>query len=287
MPMNATCTVGPVTVGNGEPLTLIGGPCVLEEPATNSIIARTLRDLCAELGLGFVFKASFDKANRSSLGSPRGPGLDAGLSELDRLRRELGVPITTDVHEPGQADRVAEAADLLQVPAFLCRQTDLLLACAATGRPVNIKKGQFMSPAEMAQAVAKLESGGGTQIMLTERGTFFGYHRLVNDFIGLGDLMALGRPVCFDVTHSTQLPGGDTQTSGGRPDRAPLLARAAAAAGVHALFVECHPRPAEALSDASTCQPLAAMEALLRSPAAIRAAISAGTVPDQSVASTP
>jgi 2-dehydro-3-deoxyphosphooctonate aldolase (KDO 8-P synthase) len=275
MHMTVTCTIGPLTVGNLEPLTLIGGPCVLEEPDTNTLIGETLRDLCAELGMGFVLKASFDKANRSSVSSARGPGLDPGLDELDRLRRQLGVPITTDVHRPEQAARVAEVVDLLQVPAFLSRQTDLLLACAATGRPVNVKKGQFLSPAEMRHVVAKLESGGCAQIMLTERGTFFGYHRLVNDFIGLGDLMELGRPVCFDITHSTQLPGAETQVTGGRPDRGPLLARAAVAAGVPAVFLECHPRPAEARSDASTAQPLEAMAPLLRTLAAIRAALSA------------
>jgi 2-dehydro-3-deoxyphosphooctonate aldolase (KDO 8-P synthase) len=175
-----------------------------------------------------------------------------GLDELGELRVKLGVPVTTDVHLPDQAESAAAVADLLQVPAFLCRQTDLLLACAATGRAVNVKKGQFMAPAEMRHVVAKLSEGGCTNIMLTERGTFFGYHRLVNDFIGLGDLMELGAPVCFDVTHSTQLPGAEATSTGGRPERAPLLARAAAAAGVHAIFLECHPQPERARSDAST-----------------------------------
>jgi 2-dehydro-3-deoxyphosphooctonate aldolase (KDO 8-P synthase) len=280
MRMTATCTIGSLTVGNGRPLALIGGPCVLEAPETNTLIGETLRDLCAELGFGYIFKSSFDKANRSSAGSPRGPGLAPGLDELNRIRNELRVPITTDVHEAAQAPEVAEVVDLLQVPAFLCRQTDLLKACAATGRPVNVKKGQFLSPAEMRHVVGKLESGGCAQIMLTERGTFFGYHRLVNDFIGLGDLMDLGRPVCFDVTHSTQLPGAEAQMTGGRPDRAPLLARAAVAAGVHAVFLECHPRPAEARSDASTAQPLEAMTPLLRALAAIRAAVTAGAGPE-------
>jgi 2-dehydro-3-deoxyphosphooctonate aldolase (KDO 8-P synthase) len=275
MAMTTTCTIGPHTVGNNEPLTLIGGPCALEEPETNSLVGTTLRDLCAELGLNYVFKASYDKANRSSVDSPRGPGLEAGLAELARLREELGVPITTDVHGPDQAARVAEVADLLQVPAFLCRQTDLLVACAATGRPVNVKKGQFMSPAEMKNVIGKLKAGGCAQMMLTERGTFFGYHRLVNDFIGVGDLMALGYPVCFDATHSTQLPGGEIQSSGGRPDRAPLLARAAVAAGVHAVFMECHPQPQRAVSDASTAQPLGKMGEILRPLVAIRSAITA------------
>ncbi len=271
--MGATCTIGDLDAGIGAPLLLIGGPCVLEDPATNSRIGTVLRDACAGLGLGFVFKASFDKANRSSIRSARGPGLRDGLAELRRLRHELGVPITTDVHEPDQASRAAEVADLLQVPAFLCRQTDLLLACAATGRPVNVKKGQFVSPKEMEHVAAKLRQGGCDQFMLTERGTFFGYHRLVNDFLGMGDMMEIGCPVCFDITHSTQLPGGGAESSGGRPDRAALLARAAVAAGVHAVFVECHPRPERALSDAATCQPLDQMEEFLRPLVAIRSAL--------------
>ena len=176
------------------------------------------------------------------------------------------------MHEPGQVERVAEVVDLLQVPAFLCRQTDLLDACASAGKPVNVKKGQFMSPGEMRHVVTKLTESGARHIMLTERGTFFGYHRLVNDFIGLGDLLELGHPVCFDVTHSTQLPGGSELTSGGRPERAGLLARAAVAAGVHAVFIEAHPQPDRALSDAATCQPLDAMEAILRPLVKIRAA---------------
>src|SRR5690606_4724827 len=162
---------------------------------------------------------SYDKANRTSIHSARGPGLNAGLDELRRIRETFDVPVTTDVHEPAQAEQAAAVADLLQVPAFLCRQTDLLLACAATGKAVNVKKGQFVSPAEMKHVIAKLVDGGCSQIMLTERGTFFGYHRLVNDFIGLGDMMELGPPVCFDVTHSTQLPGAAAQTAG-RPERA-------------------------------------------------------------------
>jgi 2-dehydro-3-deoxyphosphooctonate aldolase (KDO 8-P synthase) len=181
--------------------------------------------------------------------------------------------VTTDVHVPEQAAVIAQAVDLLQVPAFLCRQTDLLVACAATGRPVNVKKGQFMAPTDMRHVIAKLNEGGCEQIMLTERGTFFGYHRLVNDFIGLGDLMELGAPVCFDVTHSTQLPGAGKDVTAGRPERAGLLARAAVAAGVDALFIECHPEPARARSDASTVQPLEAMPRLLRDVAAIRATL--------------
>ncbi len=271
--MSKTCTIGTIRVGTGQPLLVIAGPCVLEGPQTNELIGSTIRDVCTELNLNFVFKASFDKANRSSIRSARGPGIEAGLDELARLREKLGVVVTTDVHEPGQVPAVAEVVDLLQVPAFLCRQTDLLQACAQTGKPVNVKKGQFMSPAEMVHAVDKLTESDCDQIMLTERGTFFGYQRLVNDFVGLGDLMELGRPVCFDVTHSTQLPGAGNGMSAGRPERAALLANAAVAAGVDAVFLECHPDPDEASSDAATMQPLAVMPGLLRQLAAIRQAI--------------
>lgn len=267
------CQIGPITIGSGHKLALIAGPCVLESPQTNEVIGRTLRDICAATGVPFIFKASFDKANRSSIRSARGPGAEGGLAELARLRKLLGVPITTDIHLPEQAQPAAEVVDLLQVPAFLCRQTDLLAACAATGKPVNVKKGQFAAPAEMRHAITKLEETGCANIMLTERGTFFGYHRLVNDFIGLGDLMDLGTPVCFDVTHSTQLPGAGEMSTAGRPERAGLLARAATAAGIHALFLECHPEPAKALSDAATMQPLDAVEGMLRQIMAVRGAI--------------
>ena len=267
------CTVAEIAIGPRRPLALIAGPCVLESPRTNDLIAQTLRDVCAELGLPFIFKASFDKANRSSVRSARGPGMQSGLDELRRIKTEFEVPVTTDVHLPDQAAAAATVADLLQVPAFLCRQTDLLMACAATGKAVNVKKGQFLAPAEMRHVVRKLEEGGCRNILLTERGTFFGYHRLVNDFIGLGDMMDLGRPVCFDVTHSTQLPGAGEQATAGRPERAAMLACAAVAAGVHAVFIECHPEPAKSLSDASTMQPLAAIPELLRQLLAIRSAL--------------
>ena len=262
--MRRRCQIASLDVGAGCPLLVIAGPCVLEDSATNDAIAHTLRDTCARLGLSFIFKASFDKANRSSIHSSRGPGLEAGLRELGRIRATFNVPVTTDVHEPAQAADAARVADLLQVPAFLCRQTDLLLACADTGKPVNVKKGQFVSPAEMRHVIAKLREGGCRDIMLTERGTFFGYHRLVNDFVGVGDLMELGQPVCFDVTHSTQLPGAGESSTGGRPDRAALLARAAVAAGVDAVFIECHPRPDQSSSDASTMQPLSIIPDLMK-----------------------
>ena len=256
-----------------RPLTVIAGPCVLEDDETNLRIGTMMRDACAALGFAYVFKASFDKANRSSASSPRGPGLDRGCDMIASLRDRLGVPSTTDIHEPHHAARAAQAVDILQIPAFLCRQTDLLLAAAATGRAVNVKKGQFMAPGEMRNAVAKVRDGGARHVMLTERGTFFGYHRLVNDFPGLQDMAELGAPVCFDVTHSTQLPGAEGAVTGGRPDRAALLARAAVAAGVDALFLECHPEPSRAFSDKATVQPLAAMPKLLAELARIRAAV--------------
>jgi 2-dehydro-3-deoxyphosphooctonate aldolase (KDO 8-P synthase) len=254
-------------------LLLIGGPCVLESDDINRRIGQTLHDACARLGIDFCFKASFDKANRSSGKSHRGPGMQEGLDRLAKLREELACPVTSDVHEPEQCLPAAKVLDMLQVPAFLCRQTDLLMAAAETGRPVNVKKGQFMSPREMQNVVRKLSEGGCRHIMATERGTTFGYNRLVNDFIGIGDMMELGHPVCFDVTHSTQLPGAEGERTGGRPERAPMLARAAVAAGVHAIFVECHPTPSAALSDASTMQPLDAVPAMLASLVAIRKAM--------------
>jgi 2-dehydro-3-deoxyphosphooctonate aldolase (KDO 8-P synthase) len=254
-------------------LLLIGGPCVLESDDINRRIGQTLREACARLGIDFCFKASFDKANRSSGRSHRGPGMQAGLDRLAKLREELACPVTSDVHEPEQCLPAAKVLDMLQVPAFLCRQTDLLMAAAETGRPVNVKKGQFMSPREMQNVVRKLSEGGCRHIMATERGTTFGYNRLVNDFIGIGDMMELGHPVCFDVTHSTQLPGAEGERTGGRPERAPMLARTAVAAGVHAIFLECHPTPSAALSDASTMQPLDAVPAMLASLVAIRKAM--------------
>lgn len=276
-----------MTVGGAAPLAILAGPCVLESLEHALAIGRHVRAICERLGLAYVFKASFDKANRSSIASARGPGLERGLDWLGGIRKELGVPVTTDIHEASQAEAAAKVVDLLQIPAFLCRQTDLLQAAGEAavrhGRGVNVKKGQFMAPAEMSRVVQKLHETGCTNVMLTERGTFFGYHRLVNDFIGVADLMELKLsgfaraemgppPVCFDVTHSTQLPGNG-EVTGGRPERGPMLARAAAAVGVPALFIECHPEPSKALSDAATVQPLGRMEGLLASVAAIRRAV--------------
>jgi len=261
-------TIQNLTIGPRAPLAIIAGPCVAESHDLCLRIGEQVRDRCAKLGFGYIFKASYDKANRTSIHSARGPGLDAGLRLIESVGRKLGVPTTTDIHEPSHAAPAGQAVDVLQIPAFLCRQTDLLVAAAHTGKAVNVKKGQFVSPGEMKNVVEKLvEASAGNEsiakpqaarIMLTERGTFLGYNRLVNDFIGVGDMMDLGWPVCFDVTHSTQQPGagaGGTK-SGGRPERTPLLARAAVAAGVQALFIETHPDPKSALSDGATMLPI-------------------------------
>ena len=275
------CRVGDIEIGGTRGPVIIAGPCMLESLELGLEVGTAVRDACRDLGLPYVFKASFDKANRSSIRSARGPGLAKGLEWFTAIKRALGVPATTDIHDPSQATPVAEVVDLIQIPAFLCRQTDLLCAAgeaaAAKGRGVNVKKGQFMSPGEMGGAVRKLSEAGCSNVLLTERGTFFGYGRLVNDFLGLGDLMELAAdggspPVCFDCTHSTQLPGTGEQT-GGRPDRAPLLARAATAAGVHAVFIECHPEPKRGMSDSSTMLPLRNMRPLLDSIARIREAM--------------
>lgn len=233
-------------------LLVIAGPCVIESRELCLRVGEFVRDKCGKLGFQYVFKASFDKANRSSGDSFRGPGLDEGLKILESVRRELGVPVLTDVHETTQATEAGKIVDVLQIPAFLARQTDLLLAAGQSGKWINVKKGQFMSPQEMGNAAEKIKSTGNSKILLTERGTFFGYNRLVNDFTGLAVMKSLGQPVIFDVTHSTQQPGGLGISSGGNPQYSPLLARAAVAAGVDGLFLECHPEPRKAKSDAST-----------------------------------
>jgi 2-dehydro-3-deoxyphosphooctonate aldolase (KDO 8-P synthase) len=253
--------MSPVSVGNltvgGPDLVFILGPCVIEGEERTRRIAAGIAEVCARLGVPWIFKASFDKANRTSRGSYRGPGLD-GLELLARVRAEVGVPVTTDVHLPGQAAVVGSVVDLLQVPAFLCRQTDLLLACGETGRPVNVKKGQFVAPEDMAGVVGKLPPG---RVILTERGATFGYHDLVVDFRSLPTMRALGAPVCFDATHSVQTPGGPV--TAGQRRFVPHLARAAAAVGIDALFAEVHDSPAEARSDAANQWPLAELEPLL------------------------
>jgi 2-dehydro-3-deoxyphosphooctonate aldolase (KDO 8-P synthase) len=250
---------------NPLPLFVIAGPCVIESADLCLSIARHMKGVCDRLGLGYVFKASFDKANRSSNASFRGPGLTDGLLVLDRVKKEVGVPVLTDVHETDQVPLAAKVVDILQVPAFLARQTDLLLACGQSGRTVNVKKGQFMSPQEMGNVVEKIRTAGNENIMLTERGTFFGYNRLVNDFTGLAVMKTFGKPVVFDITHSTQQPAGLGNQSGGNPQYSPLLARAAVAAGVDGLFLECHPDPKNAKSDAATVLDLKTVEPLLES----------------------
>ncbi len=227
---------------------MIAGPCALESEGLALEVGQELKRLCARLGVGYVFKSSFDKANRSSLKSYRGPGLDEGLRTLGRVRARLGVPVLTDVHESVQAARVAEVADVLQIPAFLCRQTDLLLACGATGLPVHVKKGQFVAPWNMGEALEKVRSAGGRPLV-GERGTSFGYNNLVVDYTGLARLREYGVPVVFDATHSVQLPGGLGHASGGRREYVEQLACAAAAVGVDGYFFEVHPDPDKALSD--------------------------------------
>lgn len=258
--------VGPHTVGDGAPLLCILGPCVIESEELTLRIAAGIAEICTRLDLPWVFKASFDKANRSSKGSFRGIGMMEGLEILGKVRERIGVPVTTDVHLPDQAQVVAEVVDLLQVPAFLCRQTDLLEACAATARPVNVKKGQFMAPEDMAGAVGKLKPG---LAMLTERGACFGYHNLVVDFRAFPTMRALGVPVCFDATHAVQQPGGPT--TGGDRRFVPPLARAAVAVGIDALFMEVHPTPESSPSDGPNMLPLDQLEVLLRRLLAIRA----------------
>ncbi|MBP5585202.1 MAG: 3-deoxy-8-phosphooctulonate synthase [Lentisphaeria bacterium] len=236
------------TIGCGN-LAVFAGPCVAESRDLCLRVAEHLMKVCDKLGVQYIFKASFDKANRSSGESFRGPGIDAGLAMLAAVKEQFGLPVVTDVHESAQAAQVAAVADFLQIPAFLCRQTDLLVACAATGRPVNVKKGQFLAPEDMAGVIGKLRAAGCRDILLTERGTTFGYHNLVVDMRSLAAMRALGVPVVFDATHSVQLPGGLGKASGGQRQYVPYLARAAAAVGIDALFLEVHPDPDHALSD--------------------------------------
>ncbi|NNM62702.1 MAG: 3-deoxy-8-phosphooctulonate synthase [Steroidobacteraceae bacterium] len=256
--------LGPFEVGLDRPLLLIAGPCVIESEQLVLDVAGALRETTRALGVPFVFKASFDKANRSSRASFRGPGLEGGLKALERVRAEIGVPVLTDVHEDTPLAEVASVVDVLQTPAFLCRQTNFIVAVASQGRPVNIKKGQFLSPWEMQNVVDKARSTGNTQIMVCERGFSFGYNNLVADMRSLAVMRATGCPVIFDATHSVQLPGGRGDSSGGQREFVPVLARAAVAAGVAGVFMETHPDPARALSDGPNAWPLHRLEPLLR-----------------------
>jgi 2-dehydro-3-deoxyphosphooctonate aldolase (KDO 8-P synthase) len=250
-------------VGAREPLFLIAGPCVIESPALSQEIAGRLKEITARLGIPYIFKASYDKANRSSRASFRGPGIEAGLKVLDDVRRAIGVAVLTDVHEDTPLAEVAAVVDVLQTPAFLCRQTNFIISAASQGKPVNIKKGQFLSPWEMKNVVDKARSTGNEHILVCERGFSFGYNNLVSDMRSLSVLRETGAPVVFDATHSVQLPGGQGDSSGGQREFIPVLARAAVAAGIAGIFMETHPRPAEALSDGPNAWPLARMEPLL------------------------
>ena len=255
--------IGTVEIGLSSPMFLMAGPCVIETKQICLDIAHRLLEIQGRTGIGIIFKASFDKANRSSISSYRGPGLEEGLDILNAVREKSKLPVMTDVHLPEQAEIVASMADCLQVPAFLCRQTDLLCACAETGKPVNVKKGQFLSPDEMKNVVEKIRHCGNDRIILTERGTFFGYNRLVNDMGGIATMKKLGCPVVFDATHSTQQPGGLGNVSGGNRELAPVLARAAIAAGANGLFLEVHTQPEKAKSDAAVVMPIEQVEDLL------------------------
>jgi 2-dehydro-3-deoxyphosphooctonate aldolase (KDO 8-P synthase) len=245
-------------------LVLIAGPCVIEEEDLCLRVASTLKRACNRLGIFYVFKASYDKANRTSAKSFRGPGMEDGLRVLAKVRTEVGVPVLTDVHTEAQVELAAEAVDILQIPAFLCRQTDLIVAAARSGRIVNLKKGQFLSPAEMGQVVDKAKNAGSEQILLTERGTTFGYNNLVADMRSIPIMRRFGFPVIFDATHSVQLPGGGGDKSSGQREFAPVLARCALAAGANGLFIETHPEPERALSDGPNMIPLGELPALLK-----------------------
>lgn len=261
--------VGNFEIGGGEPLVLLAGPCVLEDLERCLYIGRTIKDICARLGLPYVFKASFDKANRSSFHSFRGPGLEKGVEILQMIKEDLGVPVVTDIHETYQAEPVAKVADILQIPAFLCRQTDLLHAAALTGKVVNVKKGQFLAPRDMSNVVDKLHASGCEQILLTERGASFGYNNLVVDMRSLPIMRGFGCPVIFDGTHSVQLPGGAGTTSSGQREFVEYLVRAAVATGVDGLFLEVHDNPEEALSDGPNMVYLDKLEKMLKEVLAI------------------
>ncbi len=272
----ATPNGTPIEVGTGNPLLLIGGPCALESEDLARRVAGEMQEICARLGLSYVFKASFDKANRTSLSSYRGPRSEEGLEILSRVREELQVPVISDVHDVSQVEPAAEVLDILQIPAFLCRQTDLLVAAARTDKPINLKKGQFVSPWDMENGVNKLRGAGGTKTMLVERGASFGYNNLVVDMRSLPVMRGLGCPVIYDATHSVQLPGGAGGSSGGQREFIAPLSRAAVAAGIDGLFMEIHPDPEKALCDGPNSMPLNQIEPLLKQLVRIQEAVSHG-----------
>jgi 2-dehydro-3-deoxyphosphooctonate aldolase (KDO 8-P synthase) len=259
-----TVRVGAIEIANNRPFALISGPCQIESRAHALEVAAALKEICAAAGIPLIYKSSFDKANRTSAAAARGIGMAQGLAILAEVREQLGIPTLTDVHLPEQCAPTAEAVDVLQIPAFLCRQTDLLLAAGATGRAINVKKGQFLAPWDMVNVAAKIASTGNENVLLCERGTSFGYNTLVTDFRGLPIMARTGYPVVFDATHSVQQPGGQGTSSGGQREFAPVLARAALAVGVAALFIETHPDPDRAPSDGPNMIALADMPALLK-----------------------
>lgn len=261
-------------VGNNQPLMLIGGPCALESEELAMQVATTMKEVCQNLGFSYVFKASFDKANRTSITSYRGPGLHQGLEILGRIKESLQVPVISDIHEPNQAEAAAEVLDIIQIPAFLCRQTDLLVSVSKTGKPINLKKGQFVSPWDMKNAVGKIREGGTSPVMLVERGASFGYNNLVVDMRSLPVMRSFDCPVIFDATHSVQLPGGAGGSSSGQREFIEPLTRAAVAAGIDGLFMEIHPEPEKALCDGPNSIPLDQVEEVLTTIAKVRAAVS-------------
>lgn len=262
-----------IMAGTGQPLLLIAGPCVLESEELGRRVAGTMQEICTRLGFSYVFKASFDKANRTSLESFRGPGIEEGLRIMSRIRAEMNVPVISDVHEPQQAKMAAEVLDIIQIPAFLCRQTDLLTAASQTGKPINLKKGQFVSPWDMENAVTKIRQGGSSQVMLVERGASFGYNNLVVDMRSLPVMRGFNCPVIYDATHSVQLPGGAGGSSGGQREFIPPLTRAAVAAGIDGLFMEVHPDPDKALCDGPNSIALDKIETILEQILRIRSCV--------------
>ena len=251
-------------IGKGQPLALMSGPCVIESEELALSTAEFLKKLCLELGINLIYKSSYDKANRSSFTSPRGPGLEKGLRILEKVKKEFNIPVLTDVHSPEEAIAAASVCDIIQIPAFLCRQTDLIFAAASTGAVVNVKKGQFMAPWDMKNVVDKIQSAGNQRIILTDRGTSFGYNNLVSDMRAIPIMQKFGFPVFFDATHSVQLPGGHGTSSSGQREFIPTLSKAAIAAGCNGLFMESHPNPKEALSDKDSVIPFSQLPALLK-----------------------
>jgi 2-dehydro-3-deoxyphosphooctonate aldolase (KDO 8-P synthase) len=271
--MNRIVEINNIRIGKDQPLAIIAGPCVIESEAVTFEIAERLKEITDRLELPFIFKASYDKANRTSIDAFRGPGIEKGLEILKKIKKELGVNLLSDVHTPEEVRKAAEVLDVLQVPAFLCRQTDLLLEFGKSGKPINIKKGQFLAPWDVANVVKKIESVGNRRILITERGAMFGYNNLVVDFRGIHIMQRTGYPVIFDATHSIQLPGGEGTSSGGQREYAPVLAKAAVASGADAVFLEVHTNPDKALCDGPNSLALDGLEGLLATLKAIKEAV--------------